>query len=233
MPNRTILKYPNAQLKKKSIPVSDFDDTFKSEVKDLIDTLEVNRGAGLAAPQIGIQKRFLLIKPSAFDVENPDPIEDYPDYMLLVNPVVELSKEKIRWPEACLSVREKPMYVSRAKTTSVQYQTFTGESREITLDWPLSAALQHEYDHLDGVLYIDRIGSLAKSRLVKEQRKRDKVKRQMRLKEKEREILEEKGPAAARKWRMSLSGKNLAKLAEKRRKKKAQIKSSKKKNRKR
>ncbi len=231
MANRTILQYPNPLLKKKSKEVAVFDAAFAQEVKDLIDTLDVNRGAGLAAPQIGIHKRFLLINPSAFDRENPDPFEFNEKFMLVVNPIMELSDEKINWPEACLSVREEPLKVVRSKFVSLKYQNIDGEQKSIDLDWPLSAAMQHEYDHLDGLLYIDRISNIAKNRMMKARRKREKEKKNLREKAKEQDILEYQGPSALRKYKMEKAGKCLARLGLKKKKRNAQSKASKKKNR--
>ncbi len=231
MANRTILKYPDPKLKRVSVPVETFDNDFAQEVKDLIDTLEVNRGAGLAAPQVGIQKRFLLINPSAFEKENPDPFEFNEKFLLMVNPVMSLSDEKINWPEACLSVNEEPMTVVRSRYASVTYQDLEGKEKSLDLDWPLSAALQHEYDHLDGTLYIDRISNLEKNRLAKARKKRERMKKALRQERLEQDILEEQGPAALRKYKMQKAGKSLARLGLKKRKKRAQVKSSKKKNR--
>ncbi len=231
MANRTILKYPDSRLKQISSRVENFDDELVSQVKDLVDTLEVNRGAGLAAPQVGIHKRFLLIKPSAFDKENPDPFQGQEDFMLMINPDLELSEEKINWPEACLSVREEPMTVVRSRYASVKYQDLAGEEKTLELDWPLSAALQHEYDHLDGILYIDRISGLEKSRLAKARKKRVRTRKIMREKQREQDILDEQGPGALRKYKMQKAGKTIKSIADRKKKKRTQVKASKKKNR--
>ncbi len=231
MANRTILKYPDSRLKQISSRVENFDDELVSQVKDLVDTLEVNRGAGLAAPQVGIHKRFLLIKPSAFDKENPDPFQGQEDFMLMINPDLELSEEKINWPEACLSVREEPMTVVRSRYASVKYQDLAGEEKTLELDWPLSAALQHEYDHLDGILYIDRISGLEKSRLAKARKKRVRTRKIMREKQREQDILDEQGPGALRQYKMQKAGTTIKSIADRKKKKRTQVKASKKKNR--
>jgi len=231
MPNRTILTYPDARLKKVSSKVEVFDDSLLGEIKDLIDTLDVNSGAGLAAPQVGIHKRFLLINPAAFERENPDPCEYAENFMLMINPVLKLSEEKINWPEACLSVKEAPMTVVRSRYVSAIYQNASGETKNLDLDWPLSAALQHEYDHLDGILYIDRISNLEKSRLAKAKMKRERTKKLIRQQERENDILEDQGAGALRKYKMQRSGKQISKIVATRKKKRAQVKASKKKNR--
>ena len=231
MANRTILQYPDPALKQKSTKVDIFDASFAQDVKDLIDTLDVNRGAGLAAPQVGIHKRFLLLNPSAFDKENPDPFEFNEKFMLVVNPVLELSKEKINWHEACLSVKEEPMQVVRSRYVTMQYQNIDGDKKSIDLDWPLSAAIQHEFDHLDGILYIDRISNLAKNRLAKARIKREKAKKLIRQQQKEQDILDTQGPTALRKYKMERSCKISNLLTNQRKKKRAQAKVSIKKNR--
>ncbi len=231
MANRTILTYPDSRLRKVSNRVEDFDNDFAQEVKDLVDTLEVNRGAGLAAPQVGIPKRFLLIHPAAFDAENPDPFEFNEKFMLMVNPILDLSEQKINWPEACLSVKEPPMNIVRSRYASVKYQNIEGEEKSLELDWPLSAALQHEYDHLDGVLYIDRISNLEKSRRAKQKKKRDRTRKAIRAQEREQDILDTQGPNALRKYKMQKAGKMTTSISERKKKKRAQVKASKKKNR--
>ena len=100
---RRVLQWPNPALRKKSSVVSTFDSSLKSTVSDLCDTLDVKFGAGLAAPQIGVHERVVVIKCSSFDCENPTPGCD-DDVWVLVNPVLDCSKEKTSWKEACLSV---------------------------------------------------------------------------------------------------------------------------------
>ena len=231
MANRTILTYPDSRLRKISSKVEVFDSACVQEVKDLVDTLEVNRGAGLAAPQVGISKRFLLINTAAFEKENPDPLEFQEKFILMINPVTKLSEEKINWPEACLSVKEAPMTVVRSRFANVIYQNLEGEEKSLDLDWPLSAALQHEYDHLDGVLYIDRISNLEKNRLSKARKKRARVKKMIHEKLREEDILETQGPTALRKHKMQKSGKLLSVISDRKKKKRTQTKASKKKNR--
>jgi len=233
MANRQILIHPDDRLKKVASSVEVFDDELAREVKDLVDTLEVNHGAGLAATQVGILKRFLLLNPPAFEKENPDPFEYAEKFMLMINPVLKLSDEKINWPEACLSVKEGPMQIVRSRYVTATYQDLDGVSKTIDLDWPLSAAVQHEYDHLDGILYIDRISRLEKTRLEKTRKKRSQTKKMLKKQEKEERILDESGPSALRKYKMQLSGKLVKSVTERKKKKAAQVRASKKKNRKR
>ena len=104
MSNRPILQYPDPKLRRKSEPI-DFDkDNVEEVVRDLIDTLEVKSGAGLASPQIDCLKRVVLIKPEAFSADNPDPLPGREKFWALINPEYTLSEETTRWSEACLSV---------------------------------------------------------------------------------------------------------------------------------
>ena len=101
---RTILEYPNPSLKIPSKSVEKFDDTLEELAKDLIDTCNVAMGVGLAAPQIGVKKRVVVIKPASFNSENPEPSEYNSEYLVLVNPSLQASGETIKWKEGCLSV---------------------------------------------------------------------------------------------------------------------------------
>ena len=201
MSNKKILQYPNPLLRRKSEPVDFESDDVEGIVRDLVDTLEVQNGAGLASPQIGCHKRVLLLHPAAFDEENPDPLPGRDKYMAMVNPQMKLSKETVRWPEACLSVPFGRGSVERSKTCEVKYWTWDGVEKDLTLEWPLSSALQHEYDHLDGKLYIDRLSSFARQTIIKKIRKHNKAQEKKRELEKEQEILDLQGPAALRQYR--------------------------------
>ncbi len=104
MPARTILQWPDKSLMKVSEPIQDFGEDLRSLAQDLWDTVQSHAGAGLAAPQFGMNKRVAVVVPSAVGMPNPDPCEISDDMLLLVNPKLELSGKKIRWKEACLSV---------------------------------------------------------------------------------------------------------------------------------
>jgi len=113
-------------------------------------------GVGLAATQIGVAKRMIVIKPSGFNAETSDPAEHNKEYTVMINPQIELSGKKIEWTEACLSLPSTDGKVQRSETATVSYMDMTGETRRIVAEWPYAGGLQHEIDHLDGVLYIQR-----------------------------------------------------------------------------
>ena len=172
---RSVLSWPNPALKKKSEIVSSFDDELTSLARDLYDTLNVVTGVGIAAPQIGVRKRMVLIDMAQCESENPTPTEGFPDSLLImVNPKLELSGPKHTWFEACLSVPDSKGRVERSQLVKATYQTMSGEEKEVELDWPAAGVFQHECDHLDGILYIDRMNRMSRDMLTKKITKKRK-----------------------------------------------------------
>ena len=157
MTYRTILKYPDARLKIVSEPVAEFNNDLRLLVDDLYDTLNVELAAGIAAPQINVHKRIVLIKCSLFDEKSPYHLDKDDDIMVLINPELELSTERTKWEEACLSVPGCRARISRSSVVRVKYRSIKGEYLEFLAGWPMAGAIQHECDHLDGLLYIDRL----------------------------------------------------------------------------
>lgn len=153
---RKILHWPNKKLREKSLLVENVADE-QQLIQDLIDTCNVSMGAGLAAPQIGVNKRIVVIKPKSFGIDNPDPSEYNADYMVLVNPQLESSGNEIKWKEACLSLPNLDGQVVRHETTLLKYKNEQGEDKRLIAEWPFSGGLQHECDHLDGKLFIHRM----------------------------------------------------------------------------
>ena len=152
---RNVLVWPNNKLRDKSKDASAED--VQTLIEDLIDTCNVKMGAGLAAPQIGIHKNVVVIKPRVFNKENPDPSKYNPDYMVLINPVLENQGDTIQWKEGCLSLPGIEGKVERHEVTLVKYISEQGEEKRIIAEWPFSGGLQHECDHLDGKLFIHRM----------------------------------------------------------------------------
>ena len=173
---RNILTWPHPALKKKSQPVQQFDDELVSLVKDLYDTLNIATGVGIAAPQIGTHKNCVVINLDHTELqENPSPSDGYPDNVwVLVNPVLSLSGPKHKWVEACLSVPDSTGRVERSQLVELKYQTLKGENKEFSADWPLSGILQHECDHLEGILYIDKMNRMSRDMLTKKITKKRK-----------------------------------------------------------
>lgn len=160
-----ILIYPDERLKKVSTKVQEITDKEQSQTADLVDTLKASPGVGLAAPQIDIHKRIIAVditevfnksveKSSKFAKKN-----SCHGLVILINPVItKMSGEKIV-REGCLSVPEYTANVKRAKMVTVTGLNTEGENIEIEAKGFEAVCFQHEIDHLDGLLFLDRIES--------------------------------------------------------------------------
>ena len=149
---RNIKTFPNEVLRKKAEPVDKFDKDLKTLVDDMVETMREAPGVGLAAPQVGISERVVVVE---FGHEDD---EDIPKQLyVLVNPeIVKISDEKVRGIEGCLSVPGLVGSVDRAKIVTVRAQDQTGKKTKVRAVGWLARIFQHEIDHLDGVLYTDR-----------------------------------------------------------------------------
>ena len=172
MPVRTILTWPNKKLNIKSDSVSVYDDELSALIQDLIDTMRCSGGAGLAAPQVGVHKKIVVVDCSAFGSPSPDPVEGDEDILTLVNPVLELSNKTNTWTEACLSVPGFEGRVTRSKEVVVSYSRIDGTPRQVKVGWPLAGAIQHECDHLEGRLYVTRMSMYDRRAIIKRLRKK-------------------------------------------------------------
>ena len=177
---RKIITWPNQTLRAPNATVENVEDV-QDLIKDLIDTCNVAMGAGLAAPQIGQNQKVVVIKPKIFGTENPDPSEYNPDFMVLVNPVLENTGDDIKWKEACLSIPDIDTYIVRKETTLVKYLNEKGEQKRLIADWPFAGGLQHECDHLEGKLFIHRMEKKKAAFLLERWRRK---KRKQRIKAK-------------------------------------------------
>jgi len=149
---KDILLYPDDRLKQTCAAVTDFGDALRALVTDLKDTLAASPGVGLAAPQIGVLQRVLLIDVSA----------KFPDRrpLVLVNPeILELHDKKII-REGCLSIPEFTANVLRANRIRFRALDENGTPYEMESEALEAIAVQHENDHLDGILFLDRVASL-------------------------------------------------------------------------
>ena len=153
---RNVLTHPNAKLRASNTEVEDVNNV-KDLIIDLIDTCNVKMGAGLAAPQIGVNKKVVVIKPKVFGKDNPDPSEYNDEYMVIINPVLENTGDEITWKEGCLSIPDAVANVQRSETTLIKYTSEKGEVKRLIAEWPFSGGIQHECDHLEGKLFIHRM----------------------------------------------------------------------------
>jgi peptide deformylase len=150
-----ICKYPDPVLLKKAKPVNKLDDETKKLVQDMIDTMYQAPGIGLAANQIGRPIRIIV-----FDI-TPKDQDRQPS--VLVNPEIIESEGEQTLEEGCLSVPEYYSDVKRSAKVKVRGQDLEGNAVEVCGEGLLATVLQHEIDHLDGILFIDRISALKRS----------------------------------------------------------------------
>ena len=160
-----LYEYPEPVLKKKAQKVEKVDAELQKLLDDMLETMYSSVGIGLAAPQIGVSKRIVVI-----DVEQEDDDNGVRqgNPLFLVNPeIIWRSDEKVCGEEGCLSVPKQRAEVERFAQVKVRYWDYDGKEQEILGDGLLAICLQHELDHLDGILYIDRISRLKRQMLLK------------------------------------------------------------------
>ena len=155
---RTILHYPDKRLREPGKPVTEFGPDLAKLVEDMAETMYAAPGVGLAATQIGEPIRLFIV-----DVATGD--DEPSDLKVFVNPEILVRDGLQCWEEGCLSFPGVHEEVERAERVTVRAQDEHGETFELEADGLLAVAIQHENDHLDGKLMIDRLG-LIKKRLV-------------------------------------------------------------------
>jgi len=147
-----ILKYPEPTLQKTSAPVKNITAQTVQLIDDMLDTMYAAPGVGLAAPQVGALERIIVM-----DVDHENP---HKQIYKLINPVVTRAEGEIIWEEGCLSVVDFTAEVKRAAQVEVVALDENEKEFKIEAEGLLAVALQHEIDHLDGKLFIDRISRL-------------------------------------------------------------------------
>ncbi len=148
---REILVYPDPFLVRKADPVTVVDDRVRALIRDMFETMYGAEGIGLAAPQVGVGKRVIVVDVS--------PVDEKIAPVAMVNPEIVERAGSVMGVEGCLSVPGIQGEVLRAETVVVRGRDEQGKAVRIRADGILSRALQHEIDHLDGILFIDRIPS--------------------------------------------------------------------------
>ncbi|HRF08613.1 MAG TPA: peptide deformylase [Xanthobacteraceae bacterium] len=157
---RPIVQLPDPVLRKISSPVQKIDDEIRKLIEDMFETMYDAPGVGLAAVQLGVTKRVVTIDATRGDEEKAP--------MVFINPeIVSASEETDSKEEGCLSIAEFYEEVERPSQVKVRYMDEKGKMREIEADGLLARALQHEIDHLNGVLFIDHISKLKRDRVTK------------------------------------------------------------------
>jgi len=161
---REILTVPNPVLKQVSQPVAEFDDALRALMDDMLETMYDAPGIGLAAIQIGVPKRVIVM-----DLAREDAPKE-PRYF--VNPeILWRSEETLGYEEGCLSVPEYFDEVQRPAKVGLRYLNYQGEQVEEEAEGLFAVCIQHEMDHLDGVLFIDHLSRLKREQAVKKVKK--------------------------------------------------------------
>lgn len=161
---RTILHYPDKRLRDKAVPVTVVDDEIRRLVDDMAETMYDAPGVGLAATQIGVARRVFVIDIAAKD----EPSE----FRAFINPEIIAKDGEVTWEEGCLSFPTVNEEIKRAEQVTVRALGVDGKPFELAADGLLAVAIQHELDHLDGVLMIDRVSMLKKKMINRKMEKR-------------------------------------------------------------
>lgn len=169
---RKILTYPDKRLYVRSREVEVFDDELANLLDDMYETMIAHDGIGLAAIQIGIELRVLII-----NLVGEDGTQDKANLLEVINPVFETKQGECVYQEGCLSVPGYYEEVKRAELVRVKFKDRFGNDQVIETDGLLAIALQHENDHLDGHLFIERIGFNKRKKFNKEYQKGKKQSR--------------------------------------------------------
>jgi len=162
---REVLKCPAKRLREVSKPVTEITDEIRELAQDMCDVMYDEPGIGLAAPQVGESVRLIVV-----DTEwTQEDAERSP--LVLVNPEITEREGAIVWTEGCLSVPDYEAEVERAARVRLLAQDLEGKPVDLVADELQAVCFQHEIDHLDGVLFIDRISRLKRSLYVKKRKK--------------------------------------------------------------
>ena len=147
-----ILKYPHPLLKKRSQEIEKIDENIRQLIQDMTETMYDANGVGLAACQVGVGKRIIVLDVSPMDPEQ--------DLFALINPEIVAEEEEIDHEEGCLSVPDCQEIIKRKQKVRVRGMSSEGKEVELEAQGILAIALQHEVDHLNGVLILDRMSRL-------------------------------------------------------------------------
>ena len=157
---KKILIEPNKLLRQISKSVNKVGDYERALMDDMLDTMYDAPGIGLAAIQIGVPKRIIVMDIGR-DESNKEP-------RYFVNPVIKnKNKEKVKYEEGCLSVPDQFAEIERPNTCEVEYLDYNGKKQILKADGLLATCIQHEMDHLEGILFIDYLSKLKKSMIIK------------------------------------------------------------------
>ncbi len=154
-----IKKFPEEILRKKSAPVEDISGQLQKLIDDMIETMYAAPGIGLAAPQVGASQQLFMVDVSTREENHP--------LIVIINPEIVETERTVESEEGCLSIPDYKTIVKRDERVCVKGYDREGKAIEIEAAGLLGRALQHEVDHLNGLLLIDRIGSIRRSFFLK------------------------------------------------------------------
>ncbi|MEA2087428.1 MAG: peptide deformylase [Candidatus Caldatribacteriota bacterium] len=155
-----IKEYGDPVLREKALPVEEVTPEILNLIKDMAETMYADSGVGLAAPQVGVSKRIILV----------DGEED--GLIVLINPIITQSEGEVVEEEGCLSIPGVYSKVRRSSKVTIKALNENGDPIEITKEGLTARAFQHEIDHLDGILFIDRIGRMERQILLNKLKKK-------------------------------------------------------------
>ncbi|WP_417542861.1 peptide deformylase [Methylophaga thalassica] len=161
-----ILHFPDPRLRKKAEPIEEVTDDIRQLADDMLETMYDAPGIGLAANQVNVQKRLIVI----------DISEDKSEPLILINPEILDKQGEREYEEGCLSVPEAYETVVRADTVTIKAVNRDGEPFEFSAEGILATCVQHEIDHLDGKLFVDYLSNLKRERIKKRLEKHQKQK---------------------------------------------------------
>jgi len=158
---KKILTEPNKLLRQLSLPVEKVEETERELMNDMLETMYAANGIGLAAIQIGVPKRIIVMDLSKKEENKKNP-------MYFVNPVIKNKNDQnLTYEEGCLSVPNQFAEIDRPKTCEVEYLDYNGNRQNLKAEGLLATCIQHEIDHLEGVLFIDYLSKLKKEIIIK------------------------------------------------------------------
>lgn len=157
---KKIVTIPDPILKKKSLPIKNVDSSVKKLMDDMLETMYAAPGIGLAAVQVGVLKRVVVIDLSKKE-EKKTPL-------FFVNPeIISTSDEQVSYEEGCLSIPNQFAEIKRPNRCHVKYLDYNGKKKDLKADGLLATCIQHEIDHLNGILFIDYLSKLKKDLILK------------------------------------------------------------------
>lgn len=168
-----ILTYPDPKLALKSKPVEKVDDQVRKLIDDMFETMYLSDGVGLAAPQVGVQQRIIVVDCGERSEDEPkeEPLQPR-DPRAVINPEILTREGSIVWEEGCLSVPGYVDEIERAQKVTVKGLDRDGNPLLIEAEGLLAVCLQHEIDHLEGVLFVDRLSRLKQAMVKKKLKKK-------------------------------------------------------------